>query len=168
MYLGTTQEHTVYEAKGVGLLMGLHLLNGLSRQLTHPTVMGTDSQAVIKALKNQSSHLGQYLLDAIHNAAEGLHTKQDGLLNNDARRLAIVDGGRWKGKKRGIIDLQLYWVPGHCSFGTNEHTDEEVKLTVQGYSNDTRFLPRLLRKKLSCSISALRQENNNKLKKRWH
>ena len=105
MYLGTTQEHTVYEAEGVGLLMGLHLLNGLSR---HPTV---DSQAVIKALKSQSSHPGQYLLDAIHSAAEGLNAKQDGLINNDARRLAIADGDRWTGKTRGIIDLQLHWVP---------------------------------------------------------
>ena len=50
VYLGTTKEHTVYEAEGVGLIMGLHLLNGLSRRLTHPTVLGTDSQVVIKAL----------------------------------------------------------------------------------------------------------------------
>ena len=84
VYLGTAQAHTVYEAKGVGLLMGLHLLNGLSRWLTHPTVMGTDSQAIIKALQNQRSHLGQYLLDAIHCTAEGLHAKQNGLINNDA------------------------------------------------------------------------------------
>ena len=45
-YLGTPAEHTVYEAEGVGLLMGLHLLNGLSRQLTFPTILGSNSQAV--------------------------------------------------------------------------------------------------------------------------
>jgi hypothetical protein len=27
-YLGTDKEHTVYEAEGVGLAMGLHLLKG--------------------------------------------------------------------------------------------------------------------------------------------
>ena len=31
LYLGTTKEHMVYKAEGVGLIMGLHLLNGLSR-----------------------------------------------------------------------------------------------------------------------------------------
>jgi hypothetical protein len=34
VYLGTSQEHTVYEAEGVGLVLGLHLLNSLSRQLS--------------------------------------------------------------------------------------------------------------------------------------
>ena len=86
LYLGTTKEHTVYEAEKVGLIMGLHLLNGLSRRLTHPTILGTDSQAVIRALQNQRSHSGQYLLDAIHKSAEHLHAKQDGLINSDERR----------------------------------------------------------------------------------
>ena len=130
--------------------------------------MGTDSQAVIKAQKNQSSHLGQYLLDAIHHAAEGLQAKQDGLINNDACQLALGDGVQWKGKTRGIIDLQLHWVPGHCDFGPNEHADEEVKLAVQGSLSDARFLPQLLCRKLPLSISALRQENSDRLKRRWH
>ena len=52
-YLGTPTEHTVHEAEGVGLLMGLHLLKGLSRQLTLPTILGSDSQAAIRALGNQ-------------------------------------------------------------------------------------------------------------------
>jgi hypothetical protein len=72
-YLGTPTEHTIYEAEGVGLLMGLHLLNGLSRQLTFPTILGSDSQAAIRALGNQRAHSGQYLLNAIHLAAERLH-----------------------------------------------------------------------------------------------
>ena len=49
-YLSTAQEHTVYEAEGVGLILGLHLLHGLTWQLAHSTVLGTDSQAVIKPL----------------------------------------------------------------------------------------------------------------------
>ena len=81
VYLGSSLEHTVYEAEGIGLVMGLHLLNGLSRQLTQATVLGTDNQAVIKALRNQKSHTGQYLLNAIHKSAEQLHAKQDRLIN---------------------------------------------------------------------------------------
>ena len=167
IHLGTTKEHTVYEAEGVGLIMGLHLLNGLSHRLTHPTMLGTDSQVVIKALQNQCLHSGQYLLDAIHKSAEQLHAKQDGLINSDERRQAIADGVLWKGRSRGVVDLQLHWVPGHCNFEPNERADEEAKLAAQGSSSDARFLPPILCKKLPLSISALHQENNEKLKKRW-
>ena len=45
IYLGSTKEHTVYEAEGVGLIMGLHLFNGLSHRLTHPTMLGTDRRS---------------------------------------------------------------------------------------------------------------------------
>ena len=96
-YLGTPNEHTIYEAKGVGLLMGLHLLNGLSRQLTLPTVLGSDSQAAIRALGNQRAHSGQYLLNAIHVAAERLHSKQDGLINRAERQHLINSGKSWAG-----------------------------------------------------------------------
>ena len=143
--------------------MGLYLLNGLSRRLTHSTVLGMDSQAVIKALQNQCLHSGHYILDAIHHAAEHLHAKQDGLINQQT----LAEGTLWKGKTKGIVDLQLHWVPGHCNLEPNEHADEEAKLATQGTSSDTRFLPQLLRKKLLLSISALRQENNKKLKKCW-
>ena len=51
-YLGTDQEHTVYEAEGVGLVMGLHLLSSLNSRFTHPTILGLDSQTVIRALDN--------------------------------------------------------------------------------------------------------------------
>ena len=80
-HLGSSLEHTVYEAEGVGLLMGLHLLNGPSCELTQTTVLGTDNQVVIKALGNQKLHTGQYILDAIHNSAERLNAKQDQLIN---------------------------------------------------------------------------------------
>ena len=81
-YLGTPQEHMVYEAEGVSLVLGLHLLNSLIRQLNHSAVLGTDSQAVIRAVNNQSSHSGQYMLNAIHQVAEHLHTKQDDIINH--------------------------------------------------------------------------------------
>ena len=146
--------------------MGLHLLNGPSCRLIHPTVMGTDSQAVIKVLKNQCSHSGHYLLNAIHHSTECLHTKQDGLINSDDQCQALADGNQWKGKTKGITNLRLHWVPVHCDFGPNEWADKEAKLAAQGSSSDTRFLPQLLHKKLPLSISVLHQENNEKLKKR--
>jgi ribonuclease HI len=126
-----------------------------------------DSQAIAKALKNQRSQSGHYLLDAIHLAAEHLQAKQDSLINGDERRQILAKGGRWKGKTKDVIDLQIHWVPGHCDFEPNECANEEAKSAAQGSSSDPRFLPHLLCKKLPLSISALRQENSNKLKRRW-
>jgi hypothetical protein len=46
IHLGSSKEHTVYEAEGVGLAMGLHLLNRLSCRLSHTTVLGTDTGGI--------------------------------------------------------------------------------------------------------------------------
>ena len=147
--------------------MGLHLLSGLRRQLTQPTILGTDSQAIIKSLNNQLAHSGQYLLNAIHQATEQLHKKQDGLINRLERLQTIEAGKQWKGNSKGVINLQICWVPGHCDFGPNERADEEAKLTAQGSSSEAKFLPPLLHKKLPLSISTLWQDNLSKLKRRW-
>jgi ribonuclease HI len=166
-YLGSPTEHTIYEAKGVGLLMGLHLLTGLSRQLTAPTILGSDSQAPIRALGNQSAHSGQYLLNAIHLAAERLHSKQDGLINRAERQWLLEAGKSWKGRCKGIVDLQVHWVPGHKNFEPNERANKEAKLAAQGHSSDAKFLPPLLHKRLPLSILALCQSYSESLKKRW-
>ena len=70
VHLGSALKHTVYEVEGVGLVVGLHLLNGLTQQLTHTTILGTDSQAVIQVLSNQQLHMGQCILDAIYKSAK--------------------------------------------------------------------------------------------------
>ena len=57
---------------------GLHLLHGLSRQLTQLTPVCLYSQVLIKAPNNQCSHPGQHILDLIHNGTEKLHAKHDG------------------------------------------------------------------------------------------
>jgi ribonuclease HI len=148
-------------------VLGLHLLNGLSCQLTRTTILGTDNQAVIKALGNQSPHAGQYILDAIHKSPERLHAKQDKLINQVDRIETIEAGDEWIGRKRGVIDLQIHWVPEHCGFEPNELADEEAKKAAKGDSSDAKLLPPLLHKHLPISISAIRQENMEKLKKCW-
>ena len=115
--------------------MGLHLLKNLNRRLTHPTILGADSQAVLRALDNQRSHPGQYILDSIHNAAESLHKRQDRTINQAEREAAITDGNGWKGRPKGVIDLHIHWVPGHMDFAPNEKADEEAKKAAQGDSS---------------------------------
>jgi ribonuclease HI len=147
--------------------MGLHLLRGLNIRLTHPTVLGSDSQAVIKALDNQRSHSGQYILDNALDVAESLHRKQDGLINRAERTEALARGETWKRRSKGVVNLQVHWVPGHSDFAPNERADEEAKKAAQGDSIDVKSLPKLLRKCLPLSISALRQNHLSKQKKRW-
>jgi hypothetical protein len=93
--------------------------------------------------------------------------KQDGLINSVERREALVEGHSWKGRKRGVLDLQLHWVPGHCDYACNEKVDEEAKKAAQGLSSDAGYLPPLLRKCLPARVSALRQGFKTRLLKSW-
>lgn len=155
-YLGTEFEHMVYEAEGVGLVMGLHLLKNLNLRLTHPTILGADSQVAIRVLDNQRSHPSQYILDSIHDAAESLHKKQDRLINRAERNAAIVEGNRWEGRSKGVVNLQVHWVLGHMDFAPNEKADEEAKKATQGDSSDAKSLPALLHKHLPLSLTVIR------------
>ncbi|KIM83300.1 hypothetical protein PILCRDRAFT_88152 [Piloderma croceum F 1598] len=81
---------------------------------------------------------------------------------------AMRKGTKWKGQKRGVVDVQLHWIPAHLGFGPNERADEEAKLAAQGNSSNPKDLPVFLRHKpLPSSISALRQENLTALHKHW-
>jgi ribonuclease HI len=167
-HLGSLKEHTVYEAENLGLTLSFHLLCNHKRQLLNPVVLGTDSQATLKALDNQCPHASHHLLDWVHNTAKALQVQQDSLRNPAARREAKRLNRKWIGWKRGVIDIQLHWTPAHLGFGPNEQADEEAKLAAQGNSSSPDQLPTFLRSKpLSASISALRQENLTVLRKRW-
>ncbi|KAG5725032.1 hypothetical protein E4T56_gene12430 [Termitomyces sp. T112] len=157
-HLGSAAEHTVYEGEAVGFTLGLHLLSTLNRQLRGLTIMGSDSQAVIKALKNQRPHPAHHLLDKAHSAAEALHRKQGRLIHTTQCR-AVQGTGREKDlRSRGIIKLQVHWAPGHLDFGLNERTDELTKEAAMGSSSPPHDLPVYLRTKpLPTSTTAVRQ-----------
>jgi ribonuclease HI len=157
----------VYEAEGVGIVMALHLLRTRNKRIDHPTSICSDSQAFLKALGNQRPHTGHYILDKVHDLGEDLHAKQDRLINSIERREALAEGRSWKGRKRGVVDLQLHWVPGHCDFARNEKADEEAKKAAQGLTSDAKLLPPFLKKRLPASISALRQGFRSQLLKTW-
>jgi ribonuclease HI len=157
----------VYEAEGVGIIMALHLLKARNKRLNLLTSICSDSQALLRALGNQRSHAGHYILDKVHDFAEDLHAKQDGLINSVERREALAKGRSWKGRKRGVFDLQLRWVPGHCDYARNEKADEEAKKAAQGLSSEAKSLPPLLRKRLPASVPALRQGFKTHLLKLW-
>jgi ribonuclease HI len=140
LHLGSALQHTVYEAELVGILLGLHLLHSLSRQLCNP-ILCVDNQAAIRALLNQKPHPGHYLLDLLHDAASKLKSKECG-------------------KQSGIADnflLQVVWTPGHEGIPENEHVDSLAKEVAQGFSSPGHSLPPSLRKPLPSSASAIKQ-----------
>jgi ribonuclease HI len=147
--------------------MALHMLKARNRQLTKPLSICSDSQALLKALRNQRPHAGHYILDKIHDSAEGLHTKQDGLFNRSERLESLTEGHKWKGRTSRVIDLQMYWVPGHSRYECNEKADEEVKKAAQGLSSEAKLLPPFLHKHLPASVSALCQNFMASLLKAW-
>jgi ribonuclease HI len=133
------------------------MLKARNIQLTKPLSICSDSQALLKALRNQRPHAGHYILDKIHDFAEGLHAKQDGLFNRSERLETLAEGHKWKGRTSGVINLQMHWVPGHSGYKRNEKADKEAKKVAQGLSSEAKLLPLFLRKRLPASVSALRQ-----------
>src|ERR1700720_2658404 len=91
-HLGSELEHTVYEVEGIGVVMALHLLKTRNKCIIKPLSICSDSQALIKALGNQCTHAGHYILDKVHDFAEDLQAKQDGLLNRVERLEALAEG----------------------------------------------------------------------------
>ena len=166
-HLGTSTKHTVYEAELVGIILALFLLASLSCQLLGSIVIGLDNQASIRALANQESKPAQYLLNNIHTAVENLQAKQDKMQNARKFRDAHREGRTLEVHNRGVIDLTIQWVPGHMDFAPNDKADRHAKKAAKGLSNTSGELPKILRKPLPASVSALRQESKSKIQKRW-
>ncbi|KZP03329.1 hypothetical protein FIBSPDRAFT_691953, partial [Athelia psychrophila] len=158
-YLGKSTEYTVHNGEAVGVIMGLDLLISFTRRLRGPTIIGCDNQAVLRGLTNQKPHTGHYLLDIIHDLEERLHAKQDGLARHAERAIARRNNDVWTPKRKGVVDLQFHWVPGHKDFAPNERADREAKSAAKKLSSAAKDLPACLRKEaLPISVAALRQE----------
>jgi len=64
-------------------------------------------------------------------------------------------------------EIHLHWIAGHEGVLSNEIADAHAKWAAAGESSPTNQLPIILRKALSPSPVALRQEYLRQLKKRW-
>ena len=72
LYLGTMEQHTVYEAELVGMLMGLHLIK-MERRSTVKCVLNVDNQAALVAIRTEMTKLGQHLAANILQLVKQLH-----------------------------------------------------------------------------------------------
>ncbi|KNZ75276.1 hypothetical protein J132_03696 [Termitomyces sp. J132] len=154
-HLRPKTHHIVYEAEVIGILLGLQLPTDLANRLPAQVAIGSDSQAMIRALFNQCPCPTHYLLDWVHASTEKLHTKQDRLVCSQACCHALCQGAKWKGHTCGVIDLQIHWTLGHTDFQPNKRADELAKEAMKGSSSQFACLPKVLWKgPLPTNISA--------------
>lgn len=139
-FLGPSEEHTVYEAEIVGELLGAELLR--RERTVSRTSIAADNKPSLQASRLRRPAAGHYLMDE-------LHSRVDAAL-----------------RKHPNLDLTLRWVPGHVDIVGNEIADQEAKKAANGVSSDPSRLPRILRKPLPASRSAVKQAFEAKLKER--
>lgn len=140
-YLGTLEEHTVYEGEVAGLLMAAELL----RTETEPfdwVAVGTDNQASLGAPSRFDSHPGHHLVDAFREVMDTVIAKSD-----------------------PPPKITFNWVPAHISIEGNELANQAAKRASQKKRLTRKSkLPHHLQSPLPRSLSAIRQAFNKALK----
>ena len=138
--LGSIRHHTVYEGEGVGVLLGIRMIS--NEWGIRSANIYIDNQASITAISLTKPNPGHYIFDAVQDGITALRKKHSG------------------------IKIKVKWVPGHKGVEGNEKADEQAKKAITEGSSDPNSLPRLLKKRLPHSKSALIQGHGERLKKR--
>ena len=142
-HLGTTEQHTVFEAELVGLILGLQLIKTEKTRTSY--ALGADNQAALTAVATPSNRSGHYLAALFLKMAASIQ-KTNGTAN---------------------YSLRLRWTAGHVKIEGNELADEEAKLASEGTTSEATLLPRILKKQLKFNKSAAKQAHKAKLKRTW-
>ena len=132
------RHHTVYEGEGIGAVLRTKLIS--NEWNIRSAFIYIDNRASIAATQLTKPSPGHYIFDALHESITSLQKKHLG------------------------IKVIIKWVPGHKGMEGNECADEEAKKAITVGSSEARKLPKLLRKTLPCSKSAVKWAHNKKLK----
>ncbi|KAF9443477.1 hypothetical protein P691DRAFT_713239 [Macrolepiota fuliginosa MF-IS2] len=147
-HLGTTAEHTTYEAEAVGALLAMKIAKEVAKEAEQRGERDAaishyaDNQSVIKALHSRKSKPGQYLINSYRRGAHSFHRAKS-------------------------IKVGLKWISAHSGVNGNEEVDKAAKGAAAGASSDKADLPAILRKGLKISRSALKQAKNAEVKNAW-
>jgi ribonuclease HI len=131
-HLGTEDEHTVPEAKLIGIILALHLIK-TEKNKNFPTAVGIDNHSALKALHSS-------LRSPAYNMAR------------EILRLGNMMQKSTRGKK---FELTLHWTAGHVGIPGNELVDKEAKWAASRLSSDKSILPTYLRHMLTINPSAV-------------
>ncbi|QRV80136.1 Reverse transcriptase from transposon X-element protein [Ceratobasidium sp. AG-Ba] len=142
VYLGSDEEHEVYEAEIVGLQLGLRLLE-TERWPMEDAVVFMDNQAVLRTLMagktKQLSNMFADLSSILHRVTN----------------------------KHGEIRIEARWIPGHEGVEGNERADEEARMAGQGGRSASEALPGHLRERVPTNPTAAKQIFRETLLQRW-
>jgi hypothetical protein len=98
----------------------------------------TDNQSFVDAIKNPKAVSGQYLVKEARDAANTFR-----------------------------FNLRIKWISGHSKVAGNEEADKLAKEAAEGKASRRQDLPPLLREVLPTSASAAKQDQHEKLMRRW-
>ncbi|QRV80550.1 Reverse transcriptase from transposon X-element protein [Ceratobasidium sp. AG-Ba] len=142
VYLGSDEEHEVYEAEIVGLQLGLRLLE-TERWPMEDAAIFMDNQAVLRTLMAGK-------------------TKQ--LLNMFADLSSILHRVT---RKHDGVRIEARWIPGHEGVGGNEKADEAARAAGQGGRSEREALPEHLRERVPTNPTAAKRVFRETLLQRW-
>jgi ribonuclease HI len=144
-HLGTEDEHTVFEAEEIGLILAARLL-ATEQDPPFPISILVDNQASIQAGESFYTRPGSYLADRFRRMMQQVAKDHDD------------------------FDVTLRWIPGHSNVHGNEEADKHAKLAAEGRHNNSPpdRLPRSLRHQtLPLSVSALKERQGKDTAERW-
>ena len=136
--IGLQKHHTVYEGEGVGILLGIRLLE--REWGIRSATFYIDNCTAILATQLTKPASGHHIFDTLHSYMGSIMDR-----NHNLR-------------------VTLKWIPGHKGIEGNKKADELAKKVVTDGSSTPIQLPRQLKDHLPHSKSAWIQAFNEKLK----
>jgi ribonuclease HI len=140
LFLGTETEHTVPEAEGVAMILGLELLKG-ERRVTRVSLAADNIGAILRAGEQRATPM-QYIWDMFKKQWEATQ------------------------KRFRNIRMTMRWVPGHEGVQGNEEADRLAKLAIEKGTSAKRKLPAGLRRTLPLGRQAVARRIHRTLKER--
>jgi ribonuclease HI/exonuclease III len=137
-YMGTPMEHNSHEAEVVGGILAMWLISGTPETSRKRVSIYTDNQAFAIVANRPKATSGQYLLQDFASKAN----------NSNAR-------------------IEVKWISSHSGVLGNERADKMAKEAAEGRANGRADLPHILRRTLPINASASKQEQLERLKRRW-